>query len=246
VVRGALSAVLTAGCWIAWLLLHVATIPVPGLQRRWRRWMFSLWSRALLGVFGVRVEVVGRPPGEPGFLVCNHLSYIDIPVLAASLGPVFVAKAEIAGWPVIGMLARCMGTVFIDRGRKRDIPNVNRQIDEALAAGDGVVVFPEGTSTNGAAVAPFRTSLLAPAAQVQRPVHVASLSYRTVDGDPSASETVCWWGEMELMPHLLVFLGLKRVEARLRFGSAPVVGADRKLLAEKLWQAVDQIFIPTP
>lgn len=242
-VRGALSAVVTGGLWSAWLVVHLVLMPAPLVQRRWRRWVFRTWGRALCRVLHVRVEVVGAPPAQPGVLVCNHLTYIDIPVLAGYLDTVFVAKSEIASWPAIGFLSRHMGTIFIDRGRNRSIPDVNRQIDTALAAGDGVVIFPEGTSTSGAEVAPFRGSLLAPAAEAERPVHVASLSYRTLEGAPP-SETVCWWGEMEFVPHLIGFLGLKRVESRLEFGATSVQESDRKLLAEKLWRAVDEIFIP--
>lgn len=242
--RGASASLLTAVMWVLWALGAVLTLPLSGARRRWRRWAFRRWARGLCRVLGVRVEVVGTPPAEPGVLVCNHLSYIDIPVLAGYLDTVFVSKSEVERWPVIGFLARCMGTIFIERDRKRHIPEVNRRIDAALAAGDGVVVFPEGTSTNGSSIAPFRGSLLAPAAEAQRPVQVASLSYRTPEGSPSASDSVCWWGDAPFVPHLLAFLTLERIDGRLEFGAAPVQDSDRKLLAEKLWRAVDQIFIP--
>lgn len=243
-VRGTAASIVTGGLWSAWLLVHLLLFPVPQVQRRWRRLIFRAWGRTLCRVLGVHIEVVGKPSDEPGVLVCNHLTYIDIPVLAGYLDTVFVAKSEIASWPAIGFLSRHMGTIFIDRGRNRSIPEVNRQIDAALAAGDGVVIFPEGTSTSGAAVAPFRASLLEPAAEAQRPVHVASLSYRTAEGMRPPSEVVCWWGDMEFGPHLIQFLGLKRVDGRLEFGTTAVVESDRKLLAEKLWRAVDQLFIP--
>jgi len=243
-IRGALAAIVTAGLWLPWLAGHLLLVLAPRCRRPWRRWVFRTWGRNLCRVLRIEVEVQGRPPVEPCVLVCNHLSYVDIPVIAGRLDTVFVAKSEVARWPAIGLLSRTMGTIFVERDRKRSIPEVNRRTDAALRAGDGVVIFPEGTSTNGAAVAPFRASLLAPAAEAERPVYVASLRYELPAGGPSAADVVCWWGDMAFVPHLLGLLALERVRARLVFAPDPVRASDRKLLAEKLWQAVDRIFIP--
>ena len=234
----------TVGLWLIWLVGQLALLPFGGLRVRWRRWMFGLWGRAALRVLGVELTVVGQPPAEAGLIVSNHLGYLDIPVLAACLPTVFISKSEIRHWPVLGRMATTMGTVYVKRERKRELPAVNRAISEALERGDSIVLFAEGTSTNGASLQPFRTSLLAPAADSQLAVHHVCLHYQTEPGDPPASNAVCWWGDMEFAPHALELIGLRRIHARITFGSNPVREADRKLLAEKLWQAVDQDFIP--
>ncbi len=241
----ALGAALSSfGLWTLWFVGNGLLVVRPSLRLAWRRWIFRNWGRATCRGMGVRVEVVGSPPREPSILVCNHLGYLDIAVIAGCLDTVFVSKAEVARWPVLGLLTRTMGTIFVPRERVRALPEVNRRITAALERGDSVVIFPEGTSTKGATVASFKRPLLAPAAERGLPVRYASLSYRVGPGDPPASEAVCWWGDMTFAPHLLGLLGLARVEARLQFGTEAVVERDRRLLAEKLWRAVHELFIP--
>jgi hypothetical protein len=93
-------------------------------------------------------------------------------------------------------------------------------------------------------VAPFRAPLLDEAARRGLPVHYASLRYATASGDPPASRAVCWWGDMAFAPHALELLGLRRISAEVHFGREPIREGNRKLLAEKLWHAVDELFIP--
>jgi 1-acyl-sn-glycerol-3-phosphate acyltransferase len=109
-----------------------------------------------------------------------------------------------------------------------------------------VVVFPEGTSTRGAEVLPFRPSLLAPAADAELDVHCAVLSYATEPGDPPPSLCIAWWGDAPFAPHVSKLLQLRRISARLEFARGSVRDADRKRLAEKLWQVVNQSFRPLP
>lgn len=235
------SLAVTAG-WLAALLLgYLVALPFPDRVQRRRRWrvrMLTSWARSMCRALGVEVEVVGRPPAQASFLVCNHLGYLDIPVLASVLPTVFVSKSEVARWPVIGWLATTAGTIYVQRERKRSLPEVNSSISAALERGDGVVVFPEGTSTGGHEVLPFRAPLLAPAADLGLAVHYASLSYATDPADPPASEAVCWWRDMEFAPHVLGLMRLRGVQARVVFGSEPVQGPNRKELAETLWQGV--------
>ena len=243
-VHGAGMGVVTGGGWLVWLAGHLVLAPFPARREAWRRAVFRRWARAALGALGVELEVSGPVPSEPGLLVSNHIGYLDIPVLAACLPTVFVSKSEVRSWPVLGYMSRSMRTIYVRRERKRELPEVNRQIEAALARGDSIAVFPEGTSTDGSSVAPFRTSLLAPAANTGLPVRYACLHYETAPGDPPASVAVAWWGDMPFLPHLRVLLALRRVRARVSFGPEPVSERDRKLLAEKLRQGVDRLFVP--
>jgi 1-acyl-sn-glycerol-3-phosphate acyltransferase len=212
--------------------------------RPWRAGLQHQWARLVAASLRMRISVEGRPPASPFFLVSNHLGYIDIVVLAARLRCVFVAKSEVASWPVIGLMCRSAGTLFIDRTIKRDIPRVMGEIDEAMRAGMGVIVFPEGTSSSGAEVLPFRPSLLQPAAGSDTPVSYAAITYRTPPGAPAAHLSVCWWGDAGFAGHLLRLLRLPSIDARIVFGAEPVRSADRKELAVRLRDAVRGAFEP--
>jgi 1-acyl-sn-glycerol-3-phosphate acyltransferase len=210
----------------------------------WRNVNFRTWARLTNAVLGVRVERKGTPPRAPFFLVSNHLSYMDIIAFAAHLDCVFIAKSEVANWPVLGLLCRSMGTIFVDRGSRMDVLRVNRLIERALRSGKGVLLFPEGTSTPGAEVLPFHSALLEPAIQHGCPVSFATVSYRTPVGQPPAHLSVCWWGEMPFLGHFYRLLQLKSVAATLGFGSHSIRADDRKVLARELWQAVSEELIP--
>jgi 1-acyl-sn-glycerol-3-phosphate acyltransferase len=177
-------------------------------------------------------------------LVANHLSYLDIVVFASQFDCVFVAKSEVASWPIIGKLCQSMATIFIDRKRQRDILRVNQLIESALNAGKSVMFFPEGTTTDGAGVLPFKSALFAPAVKTQTPVAVASFHYQTLAHETSAAQSVCWWGDMEFLPHLLGVFGLTKIEARLNFGAELLRSDNRKQLAKNAQAAVQEIFIP--
>ncbi len=205
---------------------------------RWRAFILRTISRSLLWAFGARVEVRGTPPRPPFVLVSNHLSYIDILLLASRLDTVFVSKREVAGWPVIGVLCRLMGTLFIDRDSRRDLTRVIDEMNRTLSRGSGIVVFPEGTSTNGREVLVFRPSLLETAVRLGQPVAYASLRYSTGPAAPPAEDTVCWWGDQPFMPHLLNLVSMPGFRAELHFGPQPIESSDRKRLAYELRRAV--------
>ena len=232
------AAAVTAGVVLLWALRY------PFLRRRWdarlrwRDFILSSWARILLRVLRVRVIQQGIPPQGGGLLVSNHLSYIDILLLGTSQGGSFVAKSEIEGWPIFGRLCHVGEVIFVRRNVKRDIPRVIEEIRRRLSVGSRILLFPEGTSTDGDSVAPFRASLLAPAAAGEIPVHWASIHYHTRAGDAPASEVVCWWGGMEFGGHLLRLAGLRGFDAWIRYGDEPITDSDRKRLADRLESAV--------
>jgi 1-acyl-sn-glycerol-3-phosphate acyltransferase len=202
----------------------------PRSRRRFLAWLFGATSRALLALLRTEVRVSGPLPRAPFLLVTNHLGYLDILVLASKLPARFVAKAEVRRWPLLGPICKGFGTIFIDRSDRRDIPRVLAEIEAALARGEGVIVFPEGTSFSGEEVHPFRSPLLALPARRGLPVHAAALGY-----DPPE---VAWWGDAALLPHLIGLFRLRRIKATIDFAAEPIVDGDRKRLAERLREAV--------
>lgn len=226
---------LTVGLYLARLVRR---------DRAGRRWLFRNWARAMSRIVGMRVAVEGEPPRPPFLLVSNHLSYVDIVLLAAHLDCVFVAKHDVRNWPLLGLMVRNMDTIFIDRANRRDLLRVSEQIDQALQAGDGVVLFAEGTSTRGERVNPFRPALLEQAASARLPVHYASVSYRVPVNTRPAHESVCWWGDMTFRDHFFDLLKLPHFEARVVFGAEPIQDTDRKHLARRLHRRIQDQFIP--
>jgi 1-acyl-sn-glycerol-3-phosphate acyltransferase len=137
------------------------------------------------------------------------------------------------------------GTLLIDRAARRDLLRVGRAIEERLAAGEGVILFPEGTTGRGDALLPFKASLLEFAARSGLPVWYATVGYRTPPGAPPPAETVCWWGDDPFLPHLLRLMRVPRVEATLSFGPEPIADRDRKRLAARLRAAMEELFEPS-
>lgn len=232
-------------CWFAWevvviilnYFLTAARAP-QDKQRLERAAWLSRSSRRHLKIFGYAAAVAGDIP-KHGLLISNHLSYLDILAISAVTPAVFVSKAEVRKWPLFGWFAAIAGTVFVDRQRRTHVGEVNQEIEAALAAGALVVVFPEGTSTNGETILPFRTSLLEPAARGGHEISVGWLHYELADGD--ARNEVCYWGDHAFFPHLLNLLGKKTIRATLRFGKFQRATDDRKELAKQLHAAVVEL-----
>ena len=166
------------GCYVCWVLGQPFVFAFPSIARTWRKLNFGAWARASARILGMRVNVRNAPPTAPFLLVSNHLSYVDIIVLESLVDCAFIAKSELAGWPILGLISRTLNTIFIDRTRKRDILQAMERTDKALNRGLGVVLFAEGTSTQGKTVSPFKSSLLEIAARRSTPVHYVTLSYR--------------------------------------------------------------------
>lgn len=222
---------------------YIGSLIIPNRQF-WRQTIFRLWARSFLTVSGMRVEVIGNPPRPPFLLVSNHLSYIDVAAFRSVIDTVFVAKSDIREWFLAGWMVRNMGTIFINRKNRRDIPRAGSEIIEKIEQGEGVLIFPEGTSTRGEEVLPFNSSLLEFAARHKLPVYYASISYRTPAGAPRASEAVCWWDDTVFIEHLWRLLALKEFTAVISFGEETVNRTDRKELAHELREKVRDKFIP--
>lgn len=170
-----------------------------------------------------------------GLIVSNHLSHLDILVYAAVMPCIFVAKSDVLSWPAFGLLARCGGTIFVERGRKHGVGDPAAAIASALTAGIPVVLYPEGTSSDGSTVLPFHSSFLQAAVTTARPVIPAAIAYSVAHG---AEVDLCYYGDITFLPHLLGVLGRDRVQGRIMFSKKPQVYTDRKIAAMAAWSDV--------
>ncbi len=193
------------------------------------KWL-RLWSRQFLRILHVEVTQEGAPP-ERGILASNHLSYVDILALGSLHQFVFVSKSEVASWPVVGPVTKLAGTLYVNRQQKSDVVRLGEETERVVNAGVVVVLFLEGTSSDGSEVLPFRSSLLAPAEAHGWPVTGAWIHYEVEDG--IAGEDVCYWGDMTFGPHFFKLMRKRRIKARVKFGSALSNAADRKEMARE-------------
>lgn len=228
------TTVVAAGLLAAWAPALVAPAAGEAWRSRTRRRAMRIWGKGLMACAGVRVAAEGVPPPLGALVVSNHLTYMDIAAVGSVAPVVFVSKAEVRRWPFVGFVAALGGTVFVDRSRRRDVVRVLRGMNEALARGDRVLVFPEATSTDGSTIRPLKPALLAGAAERNNPVYWMTISYRTPPGSPTARERVCWWQGIGFVPHVMGLFGLRRAYCAIRFCDAPVRARCRKELASTL------------
>ncbi|MCC6143893.1 MAG: 1-acyl-sn-glycerol-3-phosphate acyltransferase [Candidatus Hydrogenedentes bacterium] len=232
------------GVFLLWTICRPVGLVTPLGLRRIRRWLLQGWGWTCLRIVNARVECSGAAPKPPFYLVANHLSYVDIFLLARYAGPVFVARSEMAEWPLFGFMLRQSQMLFIRRGQLRDAPRVLDLLQAQLDAGDGIVIFPEARCTRGVTVQPFKPALLEAAARRSFPVSYATLSYATPEGEPAAGDSVVWWRWEGVHSHLFRLLALPGFTARIDFGPVPVISNDRKVLATTLHQVVLRNFVP--
>lgn len=234
--RLAAISALTAVLWLAWL--------AAPRSLRWRYRLMRAWAHGIARIARLEIEVSGEPPRRPFLLVTNHLSYVDIVVLSSVVECSYVSRGDVRDWPVVGLLCRSMGVIFVDRTRRADVHRVSNEMRARLERGEGVVFFPEGTSTAGASVLPFRPSLFDAAVQAGAPVYYGAIGYETDAGETPAHMAICWWGDMTFGSHFYALLGLPSARSTVRFGPGPIAGEDRKELARTLHEAIEAQFIP--
>jgi lyso-ornithine lipid O-acyltransferase len=186
------------------------------------------WSRRTLRVFNVQCHFIGVAPTS-GLLVSNHLSYLDIVVMASHIPLVFLSKQEVRDWPVIGWCVRCAGTLFINRQRRADVKRVAEEFEPVIQSNVILAMFPEGTSSDGHEVRPFHSSLLAPAENQTWQVTPAWIGYQVDDG--TVEQDVAYWGDMTFGPHFLKLIARREIHAYVAFGEPLPAHLDRKELA---------------
>lgn len=211
--------------YLAWTL---SLMPVQAigllLQRPWTAAFPRFYHRVCCRILGIKVRRIGRPTERrPVMFAANHISYLDITVLGSMIAGGFVAKAEVARWPLFGWLAKMQRCVFVDR-QVRSTATQRDAIAERLAAQDALILFPEGTSHDGNRVLPFKSALFSAVAHRGEDMTVAvqpvSVTYTRLDGMPigrSFRPLFAWYGDMAMAPHLWRMLGLGTLEVTIEF-----------------------------
>ena len=202
------------------------------------------YHRILCALAGVRIRQVGsRTPDSPVLILANHASWLDICVITAVTPVIFIAKQEVARWPVFGTLAKLQRTVFVDRERRLQTGHATSQIAGRLVNGNAVVLFAEGTSSDGIRILPFKSALvgavhqaLASSTHQSIAVQPLSVAYTRFDGLPvgrALRERVAWYGDASLMPHFIRVLSSGAIDVTVSWGEAVDfdLGADRKQIA---------------
>ena len=198
------------------------------------------WSRDMLRIMGVQLEVRGQAPAAgPCLVVANHISWLDILVINAAQPVRFVSKADVLRWPLLGSLVAGAGTLFIERERKRDALRVVHQCAEALQRGETVAVFPEGTTGSGPELLPFHANLLQSAVSVDAPLQPLALRYSLPN--ERHAQAAAYVGEMTLVASLWQVVSNKNLRADLQILPAIESQAmDRRALAEMARAAIQQ------
>lgn len=212
----------------------------------WRNLFMRTWAEGSAFILNLEVKIEGEPPKAPFFLVSNHLSYLDIVPLYLSLRCTFVAKKAVRNWPLIGYMVHAVGVIFVDRQRKTDVKRVNEELSRSMNKYQGLIFFPEATSSGGEGILPFHASLLQFPADEEVPVHTASISYATAENDEPARDSVCFFGARHgFLEHLIKLSQTHKIYCKIKFGSRTEQSSDRKELALKLRENIEGYFEPT-
>lgn len=218
--------IVTGLIWLAVLFPILSPVRQGKLSQR--------WSRGLLRVLAVRLQVTGMPPSECALVVANHVSWIDPFLLLAVIPVRFVAKDEVRHWPVFGWLTAQAGTVFIQRERSRDVSRVVNIFVDCLKAHQQVALFPEGTTTDGSYLRPFKSALFQVAISQQAGCAPVGLRYR----HPAAA----WVDDMDFVQSIWRILALPMLDAELIF--CPLIPAQhhtRRTLATASTHAIASV-----
>jgi 1-acyl-sn-glycerol-3-phosphate acyltransferase len=231
---GLFTAVVTPVQRLMQIIKHPLMKKIPGF-----------YLRKVTKIFGLKVVIKGAPTSHtPTLFVSNHTSYLDIIVLGGLVPGFFVAKAEISRWPLFGWLGRLQGTIYIER-KKSEAGGQKNKMADVLNAGANLILFPEGTTGDGVHLLPFKSSLFGVAGEnvAGLKIQPVSLNYSHIDGLVTGRHLkplISWYGDMTMMGHMLMLLGLGQIQATVTFHEPIAVETDsnRKVLAQQAFEAV--------
>lgn len=233
----ALTLHVAGGACLALMLITIR-VSAPKTASRLGSSLTPWWLRILGRILGVRVFAYGEPAAEPVLFVANHISWLDIIVLADVVGADFIAKQEVRDWPLLGWLAQVGGTLFVRRGDFRAARHMEEQMALLLAGGRNLMLFPEGTTTRGDIPKPFKPRLFQAALRAGSAVQPVAISYQ---GSGELRDCVAFVGEQSLLENLWSLLGLRSIAVTVRL-MPPLAGksANPRTLAMTAWESVCQ------
>lgn len=248
--RGLLT-LIVVGTAILTFLVHgffiKSLVQKPNRRRQLLLRNIHWYSRFALKMMRISVEVSGCRKPSHHLTVCNHLSYLDMIVLASIRPSVFVTSVDMGQIFFLGTMAEIGGALFIERRHRLRLEHDIGQIQSTLESGFDVTLFPEGTSSDGTAVLPFKRSLLSAALNSGTPVRPVALKYVEIDGRPfdrSNHQVVCWYGKMPFFPHFFGLLSAKSVRARVNLGNPILANAEttKHSLTDDLYDQISNEF----
>jgi 1-acyl-sn-glycerol-3-phosphate acyltransferase len=217
-----------------------------------RRRVSVWWTSVMCGVgckfLGIRTHADNtQVSGKDGrLMVCNHMSYLDILVISSVRPSVFISSVEMEKTFFLGFLAKIGGTFFVERRNVRNIKGELDGITQIISQGFNVVLFPEGTSTDGSKILPFRSSFLAGASEAGVEVVPVCLKYSKINGEafsPDNCDTVCWYGDMSFAPHFSNFVGIRRTDVELSFMKGMnSLEHDRKYITRRAQELIETVY----
>ena len=213
----------------------------------------SKYYRVLCALLRIRVRVVGNPVRDRAVLfVSNHVSWVDIVVIGSVTPVAFVAKREVASWPLVGITAKMQRTVFVDRGRRHQTGDAVGKIVKRVASGTSIVLFAEGTSSDGNRVLPFRSALLGAIEDqsgggsiLMQPMAITYIRQHGLPMGRQHRPLVAWYGDLDFMPHIKAFIERGAVDALVTYGD-PVPAdrdIDRKAMSKRLEETVRELLV---
>ena len=209
------------GAYYGHSLAAKLTLSDPLKKRRFFTRNTGRHSGRLLDYLGFRIATeLARPDllEQPHFIVCNHMSYFDILVTSSRLPSVFVTSTDVLAMPFLGTMSEFGGSIFVDRRNRARLPRDIGMIGTALDDGFNVVLYPEGTTSDGSAVLPFRSSLFSAALACGRPILPMCIKYKSINHEPFAEsnrDLICWYGDMSFVSHYLEVPRVRHVEVEL-------------------------------
>jgi 1-acyl-sn-glycerol-3-phosphate acyltransferase len=195
------------------MLLNLLFLPAGRSRAKMQAVMTMLWSRAMCSILGIRVAKGGRRTKSVFFTVCNHASYVDVLAMGSLKPTVFLSNHEVKGWPLIGWLARLGGTVFVNRNSKRASLRSMLEIERKIDYGIRVVIFPEGTTSDGRSVKAFKSTFFNIPARHN--MHVRPVSIRYAE---EVADKVAWYGGKKIGPHFWTLAGLRKINVAVLYG----------------------------
>jgi lyso-ornithine lipid O-acyltransferase len=254
-IRGALR-IFRLACVLSAVAITILIL-YPGLEisarlrfRGGQRLISRTFHRIMAALLGLRISIKGTPSStRPLIVVANHISWLDIIAISSLLPAIFVTQHAVASWPIFGRLARLSPSIFVNRDRRLEVAETISCISDALTGGEVVAIFPEGTSSDGTKILPFRSALLGAVRETLRKAeHLPAIFIQPVSvAYVGPKRRLAAWAledEIEFVPHLLQVVGLRRIDIALTWED-PIpadVSSDRKVLSKHLEETVRHSF----